>query len=275
MSISIFQFDWIFIDTVVIILLILFLVCVKIFKERFRWRSKLSNSALSHYKLDSKSLELTTQNNLIKNVIITNNKVLKKTRLTKPVILFIGIGKKRRILSILTEGLASYGFEVINMKLNTKSFKNQEFQDKNNQKDIIYEILAVMNFIEKKQIISNSPYFIITLHESSNFYDPILFDKHIAGMILIDPKFNFLTRKTFSDFIRSKALKEKITVIFSKKSKIYPTPLNQFLKYFSEYERYNSNLLILENSKSSFKSYETILLGIIIYLVNEKFSKKA
>ncbi|TFG29817.1 MAG: hypothetical protein EU532_02370 [Promethearchaeota archaeon] len=274
MTINVFQFDWIFIDTVVIILLIFFLVCVKIFKESFRWRSKLSNNALFQYKLDSKSLKLTTQNNLIKNVIITNNKVLKKKGLTKPIIFFIGIGKNRRLLNILTEGLASYGFNVINMKLNPKLFKNQKFQDKINQINIIYSISAVIDFIEKRQIITNSPYFIISLNQSPKFYDPILFDKHSAGMILIDPKFNFFTRKTFSDFIRSRELKEKITFIFSKKSKIYPTPLNQFLKYFSEYEQYNLNLLILENSKNSFKFYETILLGIVIYLVEVRLSKK-
>ena len=62
MAINLFQFDWIIIDTVVIILLIVFLVSVKIFKERFRWRSTLSNIALEQFIFDKQSLELTNQN---------------------------------------------------------------------------------------------------------------------------------------------------------------------------------------------------------------------
>ena len=77
MAINLFQFDWIIIDTVVIILLIVFLVSVKIFKERFRWRSTLSNIALEHFIFDKQSLELTDQNIIVKNISITVNSVLK------------------------------------------------------------------------------------------------------------------------------------------------------------------------------------------------------
>ena len=106
MPINLFQFDWIIIDTVVIILLIVFLVSVKIFKERFRWRSTLSNIALEQFIFDKQSLELTNQNIIVKNISITVNNVLKSKNMLKPSIVIFRSTKNKRLVKVLTEALA-------------------------------------------------------------------------------------------------------------------------------------------------------------------------
>ncbi|MCK4238559.1 MAG: hypothetical protein KAX33_05505, partial [Candidatus Lokiarchaeota archaeon] len=46
----IFQIDWIFWDTIIIFLLIIFLISVKIFKNTHRWRNFLSNPLIMENK---------------------------------------------------------------------------------------------------------------------------------------------------------------------------------------------------------------------------------
>ena len=276
MAINLFQFDWIFIDIVVIVLLILFLICVKMFKERFRWRSTVSNNNLYQYKFDKNYLELETHNNLLKNVIITGNSILKNKKILKPIIILIRNSKKRRLMQVLSEGLASYGFYVINIQLKTKAIQKPNHLDINNQKESVHLISAIIDFFKKRQLISHSHYVILTFKLSDIEYNSIIFDKNNCGLISINPKYDILTQKIFSHYIENNGLKEKTNFIFSKKSKLNSQYkfIKQISKNFSDYGHDNSNFIILENCKRSFKCCETILLGIIINLLESTNSKK-
>lgn len=276
MAIDLFQFDWIFIDTVVIILLILILVCVKIFKERFRWRFKLSNNNLYQYKFNKSSQELKNQNNLLKNVIITGNFILKNKQTLKPVIILIRNSKKRKLMQVLTEGLASYGFDVINIKLKTVASQKLDHLEKNLQNGRIDLLSAIMNLFKKQQLISHSQYVILTFNLSDIVFNSIISDKNNCGLILINPKYNLITQKMFSQLVDNNDLKQKISFILSKKSKLksHYKSIKQFPKNFSANGRDNLNFIILESCKRSFKFFETILLGIIINLIESTISKK-
>jgi len=269
MAINLFQFDWIIIDTVVIILLIAFLVSVKIFKERFRWRSTLSNIALEQFIFDKQSLELPNQNIIVKNISITVNNVLKSRNMLKPSIVIFRSSKNKRLVKVLTEGLASYGFDVINITLNIKSFDSSESIEKQIQEEFNHLISSVLNFFKQKQLITNSSYLTITYHKSKVFHKPIIYDKNNAGMILINPKFEITDQKKIADIIDKKEVLSKLFIIFSENSSTFLTNknLNKFLTYLADYYSLKSNLLIVDKSKSSFKYYETILLGIIINLI--------
>ena len=275
MPINLFQFDWIIIDTVVIILLIVFLVSVKIFKERFRWRSTLSNIALEQFIFDKQSLELTNQNIIVKNISITVNNVLKSKNMLKPSIVIFRSTKNKRLVKVLTEGLASYGFDVINITLNIKSFDSSESIEKQMQEAINHLISSVLNFFKQKQLITNSSYLTITYHKSKVFHKPIIYDKNNAGMILINPKFEITDQKKIADIIDKKEVLSKLFIIFSENSSTFLTNknLNKFLTYLADYYSLKSNLLIVDKSKSSFKYYETILLGIIINLIESNILK--
>ena len=275
MAINLFQFDWIIIDTVVIILLIVFLVSVKIFKERFRWRSKLSNIALEHFIFDKQSLELTDQNIIVKNISITVNSVLKSKNMLKPSIVIFRSTKNRGLVKVLTEGLASYGFDVINITLNIKSFDSSESIEKQIQEEFNHLIESVLNFFKQKQLINNSSYLTITYHKSKVFLNSIIYDKNNAGMILINPKFEIIDQKKIAEIIDKKEVLSKLFIIFSENSSTFLTNknLNKFLTYLADYNSLKSNLLIVDKSKSSFKYYETILLGIIINLIESNILK--
>jgi hypothetical protein len=275
MPINLFQFDWIIIDTVVIILLIVFLVSVKIFKERFRWRSTLSNIALEQFIFDKQSLELTNQNIIVKNISITVNNVLKSKNMLKPSIVIFRSTKNKRLVKVLTEGLASYGFDVINITLNIKSFDSSESIKKQIQEEFNHLISSVLNFFKQKQLITNSSYLTINYHKSKVFLNSIIYDKNNAGMILINPKFEIIDQKKIAEIIDKKEVLSKLFIIFSENSSTFLTNknLNKFLTYLADYNSLKSNLLIVDKSKSSFKYYETILLGIIINLIESNILK--
>ncbi len=275
MPINLFQFDWIIIDTVVIILLIVFLVSVKIFKERFRWRSTLSNIALEQFIFDKQSLELTNQNIIVKNISITVNNVLKSKNMLKPSIVIFRSTKNKRLVKVLTEGLASYGFDVINITLNIKSFDSSESIKKQIQEEFNHQISSVLNFFKLKQLITNSSYLTINYHKSKVFLNSIIYDKNNAGMILINPKFEIIDQKKIAEIIDKKEVLSKLFIIFSENSSTFLTNknLNKFLTYLADYNSLKSNLLIVDKSKSSFKYYETILLGIIINLIESNILK--
>lgn len=275
MPINLFQFDWIIIDTVVIILLIVFLVSVKIFKERFRWRSTLSNIALEQFIFDKQSLELTNQNIIVKNISITVNNVLKSKNMLKPSIVIFRSTKNKRLVKVLTEGLASYGFDVINITLNIKSFDSSESIKKQIQEEFNHQISSVLNFFKLKQLITNSSYLTINYHKSKVFLNSIIYDKNNAGMILINPKFEIIDQKKIAEIIDKKEVLSKLFIIFSENSSTFLTNknLNKFLTYLADYYSLKSNLLIVDKSKSSFKYYETILLGIIINLIESNILK--
>ena len=117
---SIFQVDWIFVDTVIIILLFLLLFSVKIFKITHRWRKSFSNQALEHYCHKRAREEFKNQYFLPKKWCLTANSSLKEESSKLPLILICRTVYNRKFLRILTEGLSTYGFNVINVKIKIK-----------------------------------------------------------------------------------------------------------------------------------------------------------
>lgn len=276
MTITIFQFDWIFIDTIVIILLIVFLVSVKIFKERFRWRSTLSNIALDQFVFDGQSFDPPpNQSIIIKKCCITINNVLKNNAKVKPSIIIIRTNMNKTLFNVLTEGLASYGFNVINLVLNIKPSHNHRSLEKYLQEDSTHLISTILNSLKQRKLIANFSYIIIMPHKLKLSYNSIVYDKNNTGMILINPKFDITARNKISEIIEKKELLSKLFIIFSKKSSKILTNKNlkEFLTHFADYSYLSSNICILDKSKTSFKSYETILLGIIINVVESDILK--
>jgi hypothetical protein len=275
MAINIFQFNWILIDTIVIILLILFLVCVKIFKERYRWRSNLSNIALDRYVFDKQFSCTANQNIIVQNVKITINHAVKTKSMLNPIILVIRTKKNKRLINILTEGLASYGFHIININLYLKTSLNHDSLETKLKNEYPSLISTILDFIKQKHLITNSNYLTVIHGTSKISYLSILNNKNNMGMILINPKIDNLTLKEITQIIEEKDLLSKFTLIFSKKSGAFRTNKNlkRFLTYLPNFHTLNSNIRILDKSKSSFKYYETILLGMLVDIIKSNILK--
>jgi len=82
MSKDIFQLDWIFIDTIIIVLLILLLLGVKLYKLTHRWRFSFSNEALEFISYRKPPLEINNQSISTSKWTLTRNISLRE-ELTK------------------------------------------------------------------------------------------------------------------------------------------------------------------------------------------------
>ena len=194
MEFNIFQFDWIFIDTIVIILLIVFLISVKIFKERFRWRSTPSNIALDQIMYDPQTLELPNQTLLLKSLSITVNNILNSKNNIEPLIIIFKTTKNNKLIQVLTEGLASYGYNVITLTILLKSLPDSDSQETHIQEESKHLISSILSFFRQKKVINNSSYLIIH-HKPKISCSSIINVSNNLGIILINPKFEIFAQK--------------------------------------------------------------------------------
>ncbi len=272
MAIDIFRVDWIFIDTVIIVLLVLVLISVKLFKERSRWRASLSSEVLEVINYRKSDLPLKSQYFDIKHLSFVRNISIKKQ---KPIIIISKTTKKRKLFSILTEGLASYGFYVIIVDFKAALDYDNLVFDNNMQKERENILSKIINILVEKDVISNSNYILINYSKLSFLYNSTLSDPKNRGIFLLNPNFNNIITGNFSVASNLNDLKSPIYVIFSKNLSLFiPNKnLKKFLKVFKNETSRVFKLITLEKAKRSFKYYETILLGIIIYLIDNNLLK--
>ena len=119
-----FRIDWVFIDSVIIILLFILLFTVRIFKSTHRWRSSFSNEALEYYLSTPMFESVKKQFNFVKKLSLTRYSSLKGKINDKPLIIIFRTNYKRKLLRILTEGLSSYGFNIISVRIKMNSTLN-------------------------------------------------------------------------------------------------------------------------------------------------------
>ena len=276
MANDIFRLDWIFIDSIIIILLLLLLICVKIFKERSRWRSSLSNESLEIFTPNKSDINLKSLHITVKNWSFIRNIAFKGVETSKPIIFIIRTNKTRKLLYTLTEGLTSYGFNVIILNLKIRAYQKYNSLENPIQEEIRSIISTLLNLFEQNKSILNSNYILINYLESEIFFNSILSDTKNFGMILLNPKISSINIACIYDKLNQTNLKSPICVIFSKKSKIIMKNKNlkRFLKIFPLENNNHLRFLTLEKARKSFKHYETILLGIIVNLI-EKISLKS
>jgi len=271
MTNDIFHLDWIFIDSIIIIILLLVLICVKIFKERSRWRSSLSNESLEIFTPNKLDIDLKTIHITVKNWSFIRNISFKGVETSKPIIFIIRTKKKRKLLYTLTEGLTSYGFNVCILNLKIRAYQEYNSLENPIQEEIRSIISTLLNHFEQNKSIMNSNYILINYLESEIFFNSILSDTKNFGMILINPKINSINIASIYDKLNQTNLESSICVIFSKKSILIMKNKNlkRFLKIVPLENNNHLRFLTLEKARKSFKHYETILLGIIVNQIEE------
>lgn len=267
-----FRIDWIFIDNIIIILLFLLLVIVRIFKSTHRWRSSFSNKALEYFFFPLASEDVNRRFILTKKWILIKNSSLKERYTTKPVIFVLRTNYKRKLLRILTEGLSSYGFNVINVRIKTKHYLASNMRETVVINEFASLISSIIDGFKKKELIEN-PNYVLLNHSKSNFpYKAVLSDVKNIGMILINPRVTLDYIKNFYDNIDNSHQNNQFFTIFSKKSIFISKNKNQkrFLKELYSINTSSLKIFSLDKAKRSFKYYETVLLGTIIDIVENK-----
>jgi len=275
MSTDIFRLDWIFLDTIIIILLIILLIIVKLYKSTARWRGSFSNEAITYTTFKSSDIKLNTSNISLKRWKVIRNVVLEKENISKPLVVIIRTNHKKKLLHILTEGLASYGFSVLNIYLKIKPCPNCDPLDKSVTNETRYVISAILNYVKERELILNSNNIVINHSKSILSYGPLLTDADNRGIIIINPKLNEINLRNIAEIINLTNLKSSAYFIFSKKSFLFikNKNLENFLKNYSEIDKKKLVFNIIDNARMSFKYYETMLLSQIIELIENIMMK--
>ncbi|MBY8991312.1 MAG: hypothetical protein KGD58_11205 [Candidatus Lokiarchaeota archaeon] len=270
---EIYQVNWVLIDVVIIFLLFLLLISVKFFKSSHRWRLKFSNEALENYPLPKSYNDGTGRFLDIKHCSLTRNSSLYKEYQDIPIIFMIRTKFKKRLTKIITEGLSCYGFNIINLKLKINSrtkISNGLIDDEMNS--LIYSVIGYCN---REAIISIPRYILINYSKFFISAEKILSDPMNDGLLCINPRITKHKIRNMEDIFDDNPQYPQIFYIFSRRNLfLLKNPnLKCFINEFAEITTSKVELITLEKSTRNFKYYETILLGIIIDIIENKLLK--
>jgi len=272
---NIFQIDWISVDIIIIILLFILLLGVRLFKTIHRWRYSLSNQALEHICFSQSRKNKKNKIILTKKWCLTQNLSLKKNFNNPPLILMLRKNFKTKLLRTLTEGLSTYGFKVISIKTKIKHTPNSKILEKTVIEEWKSLISNVLDDFEIRETAKNPKYVLIIHSESIIAYRQILSDSDIKGVILINPKLNKKISSDHKYILNPCSTNAQLVLVFSRKSILVfkNKHLKSFLKDVALQKKNNFNYITIEKSTNSFKYYETIILGMIIDIIENKFLK--
>lgn len=273
---DIYYIDWIFIDTIIIVLLFLLLLSVKLFKRTHRWRYSFSNQALEHFNFLKTKDSFKNQLVFTKKWSFIRNSSLKERN--NLLVLMISNYRKRKFMRILTEGLCTYGFNVLNLKVKINNITQKVGKRNNFKNEWNFIISTFIEFCERTNINIEPNYTVVSPSKSLISLKEIFLDDNIKGVILINPKLNKQNLKNYINVIEEISSKPQVYNIFSKYSISLFKNYNflRFLRKF--YLRYPDifKFSTINKARNSFKNYETIVLSILIDIIENKLynSKK-
>ncbi|MFX0083150.1 MAG: hypothetical protein ACFE94_15495 [Candidatus Hodarchaeota archaeon] len=275
MASNAFQVDWVFIDTIIIIFLFLLLLGVKIFKSTHRWRLKFSNQDLEYYPFPKPNDLGISHYIKIEHCGLTRNLSLYKHYDNYPSIFVLRTKFKKHLTKIITESLSSYGFNVVNLKLDIKLDSSSNSLNKTIHEEIKSLLSSILEKFKHEGLIVNSRYILLNL---SKYFIPnteTISDPKKIGFILINPRMNKLIIRNLKENLQNLPQYSQLFYIFSKKSYfiLKNNDLKRFIKEFDKDSTNKSNLITLEKPTKGFRYYETILLGIIIDIIENKLMK--
>ena len=252
MSFDIFRVDWIFIDSVISITLIILLIGINILKWFYRWRISLSNKNLAKSVskiplFESVNFSLTVKKwSLIYPKHTTYSKNL-------PTIFILRMHRKFMLLNALAEGLSTYGFNIVNLWIQRP--KNMVSNEKNKQ--TFYT--EIINYLNENSFNLNCDYSILAFRKIPFGNGNDLFDTNTKSFIILNPNMNEkdLVRLSQSALLYS-ILSEKSILFFRNPN------LKRMLQLKKDIHSGNFKIRVIKGAKKSFKYYETILLGEMI-----------
>lgn len=274
----IFQIDWVFWDTIIIFLLIIFLISVKIFKNTHRWRNFLSNPLIMEKKTKNFEIQCGEQEifrisftlfeSIINDVAENNN-----NKTSNLLIIF----KKRRYNTYpYAEALASIDLKVVFIdfkkvrkvegKKLVKIKISGELIDKIS-KAIYIHFIDIGDGPEYQKIVFLFPYLTIQFLKISTLTN--FFDKFFLILSNFSKNYEILKNFLNQEIIDKKKL--YFIIPLKRLLKLDEDQLNRINRLKDNYKIHEKNILILEKSFKSLKNYETIIIGFIL---NNIFNKK-
>ena len=273
MAFDIFQVDWILVDTIIIILLVLLLIGVKIFKEAYRWRFSLSNEFLTRTTAKALSFNLDRPSIYIKKWNLTKSKVIQEEISTKPSIFIIRTHRKQMLLKILTEGLSTYGFNVVNIWLNIKADKGKRKKIRDIEREIQQILPSFLSNDNQNIRLLSQGCVIVNFDKRIIPNNIITKDSNSIKLISINPRLNLANLKIMQTLETVSNPQFQLFIIFSERLNPFLKNRNSNKKILSDKTLKNSNKFkyhTIQKAKSTFKYYETVLLSIIIKNIDNK-----
>ncbi len=273
MAFDIFRVDWILVDTIIIILLVLLLIGVKIFKEAYRWRFSLSNEFLTRTTAKALSFNLDRPSIYIKKWNLTKSKVIQEEISSKPSIFIIRTHRKQMLLKILTEGLSTYGFNVVNIWLKIKADKGKNKTIRDIEREIQQIILSFLSILNQDLHLLSQRYVVVNFDKKIIPYNFITKDSNSVKLILINLRLNLANLKIMQTLETVSNPQFQLFIIFSERLNPFFKNRNSNKKILNDKSLKNSNKFkyhTIQKAKSTFKYYETVLLSIIIKNIDNK-----
>ncbi len=273
MAFDIFQVDWILVDTIIIILLVLLLIAVKIFKEAYRWRFSLSNEFLTRTKAKSLSFNLDHPSIYIKKWNLTKSKIIQEEISSKPLIFIIRTRRKQMLLKILTEGLSTYGFNVVNIWLNIKADKGKSKRIRDTEREIQQILPSFFSNDNQNIRLLSQRYVVVNFDKRIIPNNIITKDSNRFKLISINPRLNLANLKILQTLKTVSNPQFQLFIIFSERLNPFLKNRNSIKEILSDKNLKNSNKFkyhTIQKAKSTFKYYETVLLSIIIKNIDNK-----
>lgn len=265
MKIDIFRLNWIFIDTIIIILLVLLLLGVKIFKQTHRWRRSFANTEIKVYP--KSSLKTIPKKKFPPKFYLVKNK-LNKQRINSPVLVFVDDILISNFPIGLVEAFCTYGYNVVNISIKLKFLRNHILSKERFGTINCKEIHYILDTYKKNQLITTSNYFLITLNLSHFPYQEAYQDPRCQGIIAINPKCSSFSSKPIKNLLNSNDRLSRFYMIFSEKRYFFSK--QDYKKFRKVLPIDKSNIKIVKNSRKSFKNNETILLSEILNILKNK-----
>jgi len=273
MAFDIFRVDWILVDTIIIILLVLLLIGVKIFKEAYRWRFSLSNEFLTRTTAIALSFNLDRSSIYIKKWNLTKSKVIQEEISSKPSIFIIRTHRKQMLLKILTEGLSTYGFNVVNIWLKIKADQEKSKTIRDIEREIQQIIPSFLSIYNQNLHFLSQRYVVVNIDKNIIPYNFITKDSNSVKLISINPQLNLVNLKIMQTLETVSNPQFQLFFIFSELLNPFFKNRNLDKKILSDKTLKNSNKFkyhTIQKAKSTFKYYETVLLSILIKNLDNK-----
>jgi len=267
MAFDIFRVDWIIVDTIIIILLVLLLIGVKIFKEVYRWRYSLSNEFLTRTTAKTLRFNLNRPSIYIKKWNLTKSKVIQEEISSKPSIFIIRTHRKQMLLKILTEGLSTYGFNVVNIWLKIKADQGKSKTIRDIEREIQQIIPTFLSNYNQELHLLSQKYVVVNSDKNIILHNFITKDSNCVKLISINPQLNLVNLKIRQTLETVSNPQFQLFIIFSELLNPFFKNRNSDKKILSDKTLKNSNKFkyhTIQKAKSTFKYYETVLLSIII-----------
>ncbi|MBY9010477.1 MAG: hypothetical protein KGD74_11485 [Candidatus Lokiarchaeota archaeon] len=263
MTFDIFQVDWITIDIIIIVLLIVLLISVKILKEIYRWRFFFSNTSTIRRVDNLRDISNQLSSISIKKCTLTNSSVFQQEDFTKPTIIIIRRNRKLMLLKALTEAFCTFGCNVISVRFKMLTTNRTKLMKSETEKEVNQTISAIIMFYNQKTHLVSQDYDVIDFSKIFLPLNILLKDYHSKKIILINPRLKLYNLEKYLTFISESSNNSNIITIFSGKLNPFFKNKNLKKKLLSNETFKNNKHAIIQNAKSTFKYYETLLLAII------------